>query len=134
MLVHVLAETSMRTPIASLCGSNCYLWGVAPGVPRVLICLRNLRAHPIEVPAQAIVDQVTPAYQVPPVVLPMEASGGSACGSQKAWILEALNLQGLGEWPEEEQEQARELLLKWEHLFVHSDLDLGQHVLDQALA
>ena len=35
-------------------------------------------------------------------------------------------LQGLEEWPEAEQKQARELLLKWKHLFAHSDLDLGK--------
>ena len=45
------------------------------------------------------------------------------------WVLEALDLQGLTEWPESEQEWARELLLKWEHLFVHSDLDLAKTVL-----
>ena len=56
----------------------------------------------------------------------METSGGSACGPQKGWILDALNLQHLDEWPEVEQEQARELLLKLEHLFAHIDLDLGK--------
>ena len=40
--------------------------------------------------------------------------------------MEASDLQGLKEWPESEQKQARELLLKWEHLFAHSDLDLGK--------
>ena len=43
--------------------------------------------------------------------------------------MEALDLQGLGEWPEPEQEQAQELLLKWECLFSHSDLDLGRTAL-----
>ena len=40
--------------------------------------------------------------------------------------MEALDLQGLKEWPESEQKQARELLLKWEHLFAYCDLDLGK--------
>ena len=43
--------------------------------------------------------------------------------------MEALDLQGLKEWPESEQKQARELLLKWEHLFAHNDLDLGKTAL-----
>ena len=43
--------------------------------------------------------------------------------------MEVLDLQGLTEWPESEQEWARELLLKWEHLFVHSDLDMGKTAL-----
>ena len=43
--------------------------------------------------------------------------------------MEALDLQGLTEWPEPEQKQAKDLLLKWEHLFAHSDLDLGKTAL-----
>ena len=43
--------------------------------------------------------------------------------------MEALDLQGLQEWPESEQRQARELLLKWGHLFACSDLDLGKTAL-----
>ena len=43
--------------------------------------------------------------------------------------MEALDLQGLQDWPESEQEQARELLLKWEHLFAQNDLDLGKTAL-----
>ena len=62
----------------------------------------------------------------PPVVLPMEASGGSTHDLQKGWILEALDFQSIGKWPEAEQEQAREMLLKWEHLFACSDLDLSK--------
>ena len=49
--------------------------------------------------------------------------------ASKGWVLEALDLQGLKEWPESEQKWARELLLKWEHLFAHSDLDLGKTAL-----
>ena len=48
---------------------------------------------------------------------------------QKGWVLEALDLQGLREWLKPEQEQTRELLLKWEHLFAHSDLDLDKTAL-----
>ena len=43
--------------------------------------------------------------------------------------MEALYLQGLKEWPESEKKQARELLLKWEHLFACSELDLGKTAL-----
>ena len=43
--------------------------------------------------------------------------------------MEAFDLQGLVEWSESELKQARELLLKWEHLFAHSDLDLGKTAL-----
>ena len=43
--------------------------------------------------------------------------------------MEALDLQGLKEWPASEQKQARELLLKWEHLLAHGGLDLGKTAL-----
>ena len=49
--------------------------------------------------------------------------------ASKVWVLEALNLQGLIECPESKQKQARELLLKWEHLFAHSDLHLAKTAL-----
>ena len=49
--------------------------------------------------------------------------------ASKGWVFEALDLQCLTEWPESEQKQAREQLLKWEHLFAHSDLDLGKTAL-----
>ena len=42
-----------------------------------------------------------------------------------------LNLQGLKEWPESEQKWARNLLLKWEHLFAHRNLDLGKTALNK---
>ena len=87
---------------------------------------RNLSAHPIDIPTQAIIGKVILSNQVLLVVLPKETLGGSAHVPQKGWILEALNLQGLKEWHKVEQEEAKELLLKWEHLFTHSDLDLGK--------
>ena len=90
------------------------------------ICLRNLSACSIEVPTKAVTGKVTAGNQVLPVVLPMETLGGSTCSPQIGWILEELNLYGLGEGPEAEQEKARELLLKWEHMFANSDLDLDK--------
>ena len=69
---------------------------------------------------------MTLANQVLLVVLPMETSGLFTHGPWKGWILEELNLQGLEEWPEAKQEKTRMLMLKWEHLFACTDLDLGK--------
>ena len=99
------------------------------GSSRLPICLHNLSTHTVEIPAKTVVGQVAPANQVPPVVHPTRTSIESNHKPQKGWVLEALDLQGLQEWPNSEQKQARELLLKWEHLFVHSDLDLGKTAL-----
>ena len=96
------------------------------GSSQVPICLRDLSAHSIEVPTKVIVGKAALANHVLPVVLPMETPRESTYNPQKGWILEKLNLQGLEEWHEAEQEQARELLLKWEHLLACSNLDLGK--------
>ena len=70
-----------------------------------------------------------PANQIPLVVHLTRTAAETNHPVQKGWALEALDFQGLKEWPKSEQKQARELLLRWEHLFVHSDLDLGKTAL-----
>ena len=70
-----------------------------------------------------------PTNQVPPVVHLTRTTKETSTKASTGWVLEALDLQGLTEWSESEQKQARELLLKWEHLFAHSDLDLGKTAL-----
>ena len=96
------------------------------GSSRVPICLHNLSAHTMEIPAKAVVEQVAPANQVPPVDHPTRTPNESNHKPQNGWVLETLDLQGCKEWSESEQKGARELLLKLEHLFACSDLDLGK--------
>ena len=100
-----------------------------PQSSRVPICLHNLSTHAIEIPTRAIVKQVVPTNQVLLVVHPTRTTEESHNRSQNGWVLGALDLQCLKEWPESEQKQASKLLLKWEHLFPHSDLDLGKTAL-----
>ena len=83
----------------------------------------------MDVPPKMVVGQIVPANQVPLVVHPTRTATETNHPAQKGWVLEALDLHGLKECPESEQKQARELLLKWEHLFAHSDLDLGKTAL-----
>ena len=58
-----------------------------------------MSAHPIVVPATVIIGKVAPVNQVQPITLLTGTSGESACGPQKDWILDDLNLQGLENWP-----------------------------------
>ena len=78
---------------------------------------------------QKVVSQVIPANHVPLVVHLTRTTKETINQASKGWVLEALDLWGLKEWPESEQKWARELLLKWEHLFGHSNLDLGKTAL-----
>ena len=126
MWVHVLTEL-MPGPQLPVAVVTTVTYGeLHPGSSRVPICLYNLSAHTMEIHAKAMVGQVAPANQVPPVVHLARTTKETSTKATTGWILEVLDLQGLTEWPESEQKQARELLLKWEHLFVDSDLDLGK--------
>ena len=75
-----------------------------------------------------VVGQVLPANQVPPVALLTVGSEESISNPQRVGLGGSVP-PSLGEWPKSEQEQARELLLTWEHLFVHSNMDLGRTTL-----
>ena len=129
MWVHVLMELIPGPQLPAAVVPTATYGELHPGSSRVLICLCNLSTYTVEIPAKAVVGQVAPAKQVPPVVHPTRTTEGTSSKASKGWVLKALDLQGLTEWPESEQKQARELLLKWEHLFAHSDLDLGRTAL-----
>ena len=129
MWVHVLMELvlgpqspSVVVPTAT-CGELC------PGTSRVPVCPCNLSACAVEIPIKTVVGQVAPANQILLVVHPTRTAEETNPQASKGWVLEALDLQGLTIWPESEQKWARELLLEWEHLFAHSDLDLGKTAL-----
>ena len=100
-----------------------------PGSLKVPVCLCNLSTCAMDVPTKKVIGQIVPANQVPLVLHLTRTATETKHPAQKGWVLEALDLQGLKEWPESEQKQARELLLKWDHLFEHSDLDLGKTAL-----
>ena len=87
-----------------------------PGSCWVPICLCNFNAHSVQIPTKTVVVQVVPANQVPLVILPTGTSEESTSNPPKGWFLEAMDLQLPREWPKLDKEQARELMLKWEHL------------------
>ena len=129
MKVHVLTEPALGPQLPAAVVPIATYGELHPGSSRVPVCLLNMGTCAVEIPAKTVVGQVIPANQVPQVVHPNRTAEETATKAPKGWVLEALDLQGLKEWPESEQKQARELLLKWEHLFAHSDLDLGKTAL-----
>ena len=129
MKVHVLTEPVLGPQLPAAMVPITTYGELCPGSSRVPVCLHNMSACAIEIPARTVVGQLIPANQVPPVVHPTRTAAETVTKVPKGWVLEALDLQGLEEWPELEQKWARELLLKWEHLFAHSNLDLGKTAL-----
>ena len=129
MQVHVLTEPVLSPQLPAAVVPTTTYGELCPGSSRVLVCLHNLSDHAVEILTKTMVVQVAPANQILPVVHPTRTAKETNNKVSKGWVLEALDLQGLTEWPESEQEWAMELLLKWEHLFAHSDLDLGKTTL-----
>ena len=113
MKVHVLMEPVLGPQLPAAVVPIATYGELHPGSLRVPICLHNMSTCAMEIPAKMVVGQVIPANQVPPVVHPTRTTEEATINIPKGWVLEALDLQGLKEWPESEQEQARELLLKW---------------------
>ena len=126
MWVHVLAEPAHGPQLPVSTVPTAMYGELHASYSQVPICLRNLSVHPIVISTKVITGKVTPANQVPLVALPMGTLGESAHSLQKDWILEELNLQGLDDWPKDEQEQVKKLLIRWKHLFTCSNLDLGK--------
>ena len=131
MKVHVLTEPVLGPQLPAAVVPIATYGELHPGSSRVPVCLCIMSTHAIEILAKTVVGQVIPANQIPLVVHLTRTAEETAAKVPKGWVLEALELQGLKEWPESEQKQARELLLKWEHLFAHSDLDLGKTALSK---
>ena len=129
MKVHVLMEPALSPLLPAIVVPIATYGELHHGSSRVPICLHNMSTHAMEIPTKMVVGQVIPANQVPLVVHPTRTTKEAAINPPKGWVLEALDLQGLKEWPESEQEQARELLLRWEHLFTCNNLDLSKTAL-----
>ena len=129
MEVHVLMEPVLSPQFPAAVVPIATYGELHPGSSRVPICLCDMSTCAMEIPAKMVVGQVIPTNQVLPVVHLTRSAKEAIINPPKGWIYEALDLQGLKEWPESEQKQARELLLKWEHLFTCNDLDLGKTAL-----
>ena len=129
MKVHVLTEPVLGPQLPAAVVPIATYGELHPGSLWVPICLCNMSTCAMEIPAKMVVGQVIPANQVPLVVHPTRTAKEATINPPKGWVLEALDLQGLKEWPELEQKQDRELLLKWEHLFACNALDLGKTAL-----
>ena len=122
-------RTNAWSPVAYSSGTNCDLWRVTSGVLLGTHLSAQLKCSFYQNPHK---DCGWPGHVCQPGTTggpPDREFGGVHQQPPKGWILEALDLQGLGEWPILEQGQARELLIKWEYLFAHSDLDLGRTAL-----
>ena len=68
MQVHVLTEPALGPQLPVAVVPTATYGELHPGSSRVPVCLHNLSAHAVKVPAKALVGQVVPANQVTQVV------------------------------------------------------------------
>ena len=99
MWVHVLAEPMPGPQVPTTVMPPVTYRELHLGFSRVLICLCNLRSHSIKIPTKMVVGKVMPANQLPPIVLPTGTLEEPISNPYNGWILEALDLQGLGDGP-----------------------------------
>ena len=85
--VHVLTELTPGPQLPVAVVPTVTYGELHLGSSRVPICLHNLSAHTVEIPAKTVVGQVASANQVPLVVHPTRTSEGSNCKPQKGWVL-----------------------------------------------
>ena len=77
MWVHVLMEPALGPQLPAAVVPTATYGELYPGSSKVLVCLCNLSAHAVEIPAKTVVGQVAPANQIPPVVHPTRTAKGT---------------------------------------------------------
>ena len=102
MKVHVLTEPVLGPQLLAAVVPIATYGELHPGSLRVPICLCNMSTRAMEIPPKTVVGQVIPAKQVPLVVHLTRTAKEATINPPKGWVLEALDLQGLKEWPESE--------------------------------
>ena len=75
MQVHVLAELVLAPQFPASIVPTIIYGKLHPGSSSMLICLRNLGAHPTMIPEKVIVESLAPANQVPPMIPQWQLQG-----------------------------------------------------------
>ena len=97
MKVHVPTEPVLSPQLPAAEVPIATYGELHPGSSMVPVCLHNMSAHAMEIPAKTVVGEVIPANQVPLVVHPTRTAEETIAKTPKGWVLEALDLQGLKE-------------------------------------
>ena len=92
MWVHALMELALGPQLPAAVIPTATYGELHPGSSRVPVCLHNLSACAVEIPAKAMVGQVVPANQVPLMVHLTRTAKETNNQASKTWVLEALDL------------------------------------------
>ena len=87
MKVYVLMEPVLVPQLPAAVVPIATYGELHPGSLRVPICLHNMSAHAMEIPAKTVVGQVMPANQVPLVVHPTRTAKNKHVNTPKGWVL-----------------------------------------------
>ena len=92
MQVHVLMEPALGPQLPGPVVPTATYGELHPGSSRVPVCLHNLSTCAVEIPTKAMVGQVVPANQVPPVVHLTKTTKETHNQASKGLVLGALDL------------------------------------------
>ena len=85
MKVHALMEPALGPQLPAAVVPIATYGELHPGSSRVPVCLCNMSAHAMEIPAKTVVGQVIPANQVPLVVHPTRTAKETTTRAPKGW-------------------------------------------------
>ena len=110
-------------------------WVFKPGRSKIDVCLRNHSAKQITLPMQTAVGEITAANIILALLVPKpighELGKGESTTRKRKYesqkeLLDKINLTGLGEWSQNEQKEAWELITEYISKFDTSDMDLDK--------
>ena len=86
MPIPVLKELALGPQLPAAVVPTATYGELHPDSSRVPVCLHNVSACAMKVPTKAIIGQIVPANQVPPVVHPTRNATETTYPPQKEWV------------------------------------------------
>ena len=123
--IHVMTESQEQ---GDICAMPSY-GKLKPGSSRVPVVLKNLTCRKVVVKKGEPIAHVTAANAVPAMLAPkaeQESLPKLSKNERIKRLFEKLDLSGMKDWGEEDQQKARDLLVEFHDLFALEELEMGR--------
>ena len=132
--IHVIADQPQNSFANQLVTTSTYT-ELKPGSSKVTLCVQNLSAREVVLPAKSVIGTISAANVVPPMLAPLVKESDSAekkvlkeeeRKERIETLLKKVDLSATANWNMEDQEEAKKLIADFDHLFALSDMELGK--------
>ena len=132
--IHVIADQPQNSFANQLVTTSTYT-ELKPGSSKVTLCVQNLSAREVVLPAKSVIGTISAANVVPPMLAPLVKESDSAekkvlkeeeRKERIETLLKKVDLSASANWNMEDQEEAKKLIADFDHLFALSDMELGK--------